>query len=345
MSSDLAAMLAGRTPGDDVDLIIADYLDAQPNQSVPCPNPECWGGESDEGVYCSVCGRTGRLRALDFRLAHALKQVCTHPAEDWPRLAYAEVLENYAGTVACEKCKGTGGWKVDTCNSCGTSVEYQNTYVQGNLRSPTCPSCGWRSPQGIEKLGDCPTCRGDGRVSDGNRERAAFIRCQVELARLETDIGYGGRGVKGEGVNAIKALRRRERELLEAHRAAWTNVVPGYTIDAWSLDEPMLLYVYGARCKFRRGFIDSLTLSAADWLRVHEGVYWNPGQTVTCEGCYVGGLTNTTDGYTVKIEHQVWGSYSRTEEYPKQPLCRLCRGKRQMPRPFVVSATRVIGWR
>lgn len=49
---------------------------------------------------------------------------------------------------------------------------------------------------------------------------------------------------------------------------------------------------------------------------------------VPCEGCYVGGPSSEPDGYTVKLEYQVWGSYDRTEDYPKKPLCRLCRGKR-----------------
>jgi uncharacterized protein (TIGR02996 family) len=66
----------------------------------------------------------------------------------------------------------------------------------------------------------------------GEDERAEFIRIQLELP--------------GPLAHCQCNLHRRERELLEAHRVQWcASLVPGVTVDAWSLDEPMQPYVYG----------------------------------------------------------------------------------------------------
>ena len=88
-------------------------------------------------------------------------------------------------------------------------------------------------------------------------DRAEFIRLGCELARLKAglDSGYGGRGVKGRGVNAIKALHRREREFLSLEqdrvREEWRVTCGGGDVwwEAW---------------EFRRGFVHALTCSWED---------------------------------------------------------------------------------
>ncbi len=61
-----------------------------------------------------------------------------------------------------------------------------------------------------------------------------------------------------------RALKARGKELLEENRSEWLKDSP-LQMDAWSLDEPMQDYVYGARCRFVRGFVELLTIRAADW--------------------------------------------------------------------------------
>lgn len=208
-----------------------------------------------------------------------LQAILRFPEDDTPRMIYADRLDEIAGDVVCPRCSGEG--------------------------------C---SAHSIAANGPCKS------VSDGRRGRAEFIRVQVELAR-PTGHGYADCVAPFRCDECLRydELRRRERELLEAHRSTWTNIVPGYTIDAWSLDEPMLPYVYGARCQFRRGFVSSLTLSAADWLAVADAVYWHPGQTVECGRC---------DGAWFW-----WGTHCRWGTY-----CRDCVRSGRIPRPFVATA-------
>lgn len=92
---------------------------------------------------------------------------------------------------------------------------------------------------------------------EGDTARGEFIRVQCELANLEgnLDRGYGGRGVSGQGVNAIKSLKRRERRLWDDK-----NLIVSMWPDG---------VVYGPdfRCDFPvRGFLESFTTTAEIWL-------------------------------------------------------------------------------
>jgi uncharacterized protein (TIGR02996 family) len=99
----------------------------------------------------------------------------------------------------------------------------------------------------------------------GDGARAEFIRVQCELAKKDRVADQLKVPVPLRSAPRYDALRRRERGLLEAHRRAWTALVPGVTIDAWSLDEPTLPYTYGVRALFRRGFVAEVTLALADF--------------------------------------------------------------------------------
>jgi uncharacterized protein (TIGR02996 family) len=73
---------------------------------------------------------------------------------------------------------------------------------------------------------------------DGQAERAEFIRTQVELARLPPD------------APARPALLQREKELLDAHRAAWLKALPRVPS--------------GTKLEFQRGFVGRVTFPLAD---------------------------------------------------------------------------------
>lgn len=98
-----------------------------------------------------------------------LRAVCLRPADDGPRLAYAGWLERTAETVPCRKCKGYG-WLLDHEG-------------RGGEHSFGCTACGGDS---AGKANGGRDGSGTVAVTDGNRERAAFIRKQVagELAAL-----------------------------------------------------------------------------------------------------------------------------------------------------------------
>jgi uncharacterized protein (TIGR02996 family) len=102
----------------------------------------------------------------------------------------------------------------------------------------------------------------------GQEARAEFVRVQIRIAVLDEEL-QSSEDCDNPGCDGCKerrTLRRRERELLEAHRQVWTALIPDYVTDAWSLGEPMQPYAYGARVLYRRGFVEEITLSAEDWL-------------------------------------------------------------------------------
>ena len=92
----------------------------------------------------------------------------------------------------------------------------------------------------------------------GESDRAEFIRVQCEL--VETPETLGLVGLPNE---RFKALRRRERELLLANWREW--VPKGWTLilsPRWEFNLDDFL-----ACKFRRGFIEVVHCTCADWLQ------------------------------------------------------------------------------
>lgn len=84
-----------------------------------------------------------------------LRAIRAAPGDDLPRLAFADWLEEHAGEVVCERCKGKKRRLV-------------RVRAAGGL--------------GAEVMGKCPTCSGTGRVPDSNRARAEFIRLGCQRA-------------------------------------------------------------------------------------------------------------------------------------------------------------------
>jgi uncharacterized protein (TIGR02996 family) len=103
----------------------------------------------------------------------------------------------------------------------------------------------------------------------GDSARAEFIRVQMELARLDVDdhaIQYWD-GQLGDGPDyyqQAKALRRRERELLSRWCVDWIHPFDQRDISGHS--HPNVHFFDGTAVAFHRGFIHSVTLTAADWL-------------------------------------------------------------------------------
>jgi uncharacterized protein (TIGR02996 family) len=106
---------------------------------------------------------------------------------------------------------------------------------------------------------------------NGQAERAEFVRVQVELARLldEQEKCKGTLRAYGMGV-PIDPLRTRERELLDAlvtddlcrNKTAWAG--PAASLVRSGNPTPY---------QFRRGFLESVTCSAADWLAHGDAIY------------------------------------------------------------------------
>lgn len=80
-----------------------------------------------------------------------LRHICENPADDTPRLVFADWLDENARKV-CWRCEGTGKVSVEF-----SRIEPTHTDIE-------CGSCGGS---------------GAGEQSDGCRERAAFIRYQI----------------------------------------------------------------------------------------------------------------------------------------------------------------------
>lgn len=92
-------------------------------------------------------------KRVDTDEAALLRSILEEPANDTPRLVYADWLEERAGTTICSRCDGH------------RFIEYPEPTYSGTSKT-TCFRCG-----------------GTGRIPNGYAERAEFIRVQCELSR------------------------------------------------------------------------------------------------------------------------------------------------------------------
>ncbi len=226
-----------------------------------------------------------------------LRAVCEAPGEDFPRLVYADWLEENAGTVPCDKCGGEG-WSSD-----------------------------WQGGPGSSK---CYTCRATGRVPDGRKERAEFVRVQCELACHCPPLSPPVNGVRSGLLcgacerehyrpDEYAALRRRERELLPVFYTAFlasVGIKPAYyqsASDTADVDRDGRCHAVGVGGTVsvtflaRRGFVAEVTLGCADFA---GGV---------CERCNGDGKAHGSD---------------RPFEWSDDPLymkCPVCKGTGRTP--------------
>lgn len=135
----------------------------------------------------------------------------------------------------------------------------------------------------------------------GEVQQAEFIRCQVQLARLgelqcKTCNGRGWYSISDMDSDDciycdLGRLRRRERESL-GPTVGGTNMRENEA--KWLEGSPLLLgreiagggWMRAFEVEWHRGFISSITISWADWLRHHERLFWSPRQTIHCELCF-----------------------------------------------------------
>lgn len=190
-----------------------------------------------------------------------LRAILTDPADDAPRLAYADWLEGQSGEVECRHCLPSRPGR--RCHRCHGVVGDYYSHHSGEDYDGT-----WV----CDRSDRCPKCHGSGQVPDGRRERAEFIRVQHRLAdphrpRCSCFMHGCGElyGDKEDGCEPHREwarLNRREQSILRA-------VVPGTTVpthDAlWHLD---VMTVMGPdfpklRPAWERGFIARLELPTA----------------------------------------------------------------------------------
>jgi uncharacterized protein (TIGR02996 family) len=159
-----------------------------------------------------------------------LRAIVEDPFDDVPRLLLADVLEEQAKSVRCQ-CGGTGLEQFPHAN---------------------------RGSGGTHPQIKCSHCQGKGYVSDGQSERAEFIRVQCELAKRWPFVSQ---------VPSYLALRRRERELFPEAYPALAGGLPGEPVD-YLVEVLSCRRRFGDRTAiftFRRGFVASVTLTCADW--------------------------------------------------------------------------------
>ena len=184
--------------------------------------------------------------------AALLRTVLANPDDDAPRLVLADWLDEQPAMVVCGRCKGSGGW---------VSQDYD--------------------PEGVpirNRLG-CPTCSGTGRIPNGgNAERAEFIRLQCRIWQTGKHHCYEVCQLPDFEGCPNRDLRRRERELLDAHGFDWFRDAFHVALPAWNgeaMRDGWESYSMRNRerevgplsdCKFRRGFIASVSLSLAAFM-------------------------------------------------------------------------------
>ena len=228
------------------------------------------------------------LRAEDWSWEAVMRAILSVPESDGVRLMAARWLEENTGEVPCGYCKG----------------QRHVTYFQG----PGATNPNWKN---------CPACRGSGSVPDGRRDRSEFIRVQVELARPLDGCQCVGCFPLSKSADRKKCraeLRRREGELLAGPNAGFTNRTQWFTGGDRRLTT-------GFTPEFRRGFVEAVTCSAADWLAHHGALVWHPDQRVPCPTCENGAAMSV-------------------KEWLNSPVnpCPDCSGEGTVPRPFVPSA-------
>lgn len=238
-----------------------------------------------------------------------LRAVFESPHDDALRLAYADWLEENAGTVPCSRCNGRGLVRLGVEKKGGpSSAERCKRYVI----EPQQGTFDW----GCDGCGGTGAKAGTGYVPDGRRDRAEFIRVQVELARIGNHYDpacpreKGRHYVSREGgwVETVAcrecwdALRRREGELFNANADRWFPVPQGYGLN-WGIYTAVPEHPLPQYFVVTRGFPSHVTLPLAAFLGKRCGAcggegylrnvaYMQPGRDCpSCRGTgYVGGL-------------------------------------------------------
>jgi uncharacterized protein (TIGR02996 family) len=149
--------------------------------------------------------------------------------------------------------------------------------------------------------------------------RAEFIRVQVKLAKKPVGChrhakecpryGLWRTRFPGTFSACVTCAKCWPKFLYHRQEQLWNFGAPGH----WSVDDPLpfahcircideesisgSLAVYDPIAIYRRGFIDQITCSAADWLTHCDLLYWHPSQTAECPTCEGEGWVIDRDGH------------------------------------------------
>lgn len=178
------------------------------------------------------------------------------PDDDAPRLIYADWLDEHAGVIECDRCKH---------RALVFDGEKSHLMIPNDAGQFVSPA-------------KCPTCGGSGHVSNGNAERAEFIRVQCELARLPQPESKTTKPIlpgksyhEGEGI-CVRCTHDSECRYHEL-KSRQFEIGPLITLsDARDWME----------ChRHHRGFVHSITCTAADWLAHGDAICeWHPVREV-----------------------------------------------------------------
>lgn len=109
-----------------------------------------------------------------------LAKIRERPDDDTPRLVFADWLDEHTGEGPCPDAADHG--RNRRCRRC--DAVYVHIHKYSGCDSP---GCGSEEEEESHPTA-CPTCNGTGRVSNGFRERAEFIRVQCELANTPASV-------------------------------------------------------------------------------------------------------------------------------------------------------------
>lgn len=177
--------------------------------------------------------------------AEFVAAICAAPAEDTPRLVYADWLEEHEPGPPCSHCKGEG------------------VFRGGHVK---CDGRGIHDGRWEEA---CVMCKGAGHLPN---PRAEFIRTQVALHNWDGEAGH-------------KGLIDRQDSLLATFGVHWARPWARlfYGKDARPYHEYGCVGGAGQReWKWSRGFVAEFRISAEDWSAHADAFYWHPGENRPC---------------------------------------------------------------
>lgn len=155
-----------------------------------------------------------------------ISAILAAPDDDSPRLIFADWLDEHGGDVVCPRCDGGGKVGVSFLYRKGDPLKVEAKVPHG-----------------------CTDCSGTGYVSNGNAERAEYIRVSIKEFNLHQRCNGSYTAADNAEANT---LRNRKRKLWS--RLKWRQEI--------SVGKLGLSAV-----KWSRGFVDAVTLTAADWLQ------------------------------------------------------------------------------
>jgi uncharacterized protein (TIGR02996 family) len=204
-----------------------------------------------------------------------LRAICKFPADDDPRLQYADWLDDRATSGVCPECH------------------------QGRRFGSDWPNC--------------PHCHGSGRTGNGFAERAEFIRVQCQLAAWDCTFkqtpeqpGWKHNcGTDDKGYWLCQPLRSRARELFRnAGLPGWFTDLPGsYRATEPDIDDLFISTAEGWKYIVRRGFVAEVRLPCAAFLDRAAALF----------AAHPVVRVRLTDREPLHIRTDLWGWYSERE--------------------------------